>query len=193
MARTDGERLGLFCRAVEETLRRRALTEGTISARFTINVSWDDDAELVSEGDSDEEDVRSLLMAYRKFHAPKEDVHFYRIANIVERLAATDPELLAANRTNRDSWRRLDETPSIRVVLNDHAYAPKDWFAVWVNGGLFHDDPGYAGVFDSLDNVSRAIARATVHDMVLGGVRVIHAERNLIEEGFRRGLFPPAG
>jgi hypothetical protein len=187
--RTDGAKLRLFCDRVAYTIARPAATDGTLNARFTVNFSADGPSTLEQQP-YDEDAVTALLAAFRKFHLANEDVFFTHITGIVGRYVQTDPELADANAGNRQQWLKLGRHSSINVIVNGTTRAPLDWYDLWVNGGLFHDGAEHEGVYEGLDPMTQATVRNLLFGMVGYQLRTLHAERNLIEEGFRRGLFP---
>ena len=186
MARSDRERLELFSERVRHAISRRAVQEGTLRAQFSLTAVAGAGVTL-EQDQSDVEDVRSLLLEFRKFLAQKEDVFFSRIANIVER-SVGDEELKAANRTNREAWNRAG-VGMIAFNLNGRDYRSSDWFDIVVNGGIFHDDQAKSDLYKSLDDMSRALAEQSVNSMVMDCLRVLHAERNLIDAGLGNGSF----
>jgi hypothetical protein len=69
--RTPTERLRLFSTRVTEMLDLGAIQNGTIKAHFTITA--DQDHTVIDQDDSDVDHVRSLMLAFRRFHANDED------------------------------------------------------------------------------------------------------------------------
>jgi hypothetical protein len=185
--RTPTERLRLFSTRVTEMLDLGAIQNGTIKAHFTITA--DQDHTVIDQDDSDVDHVRSLMLAFRRFHANDEDAQFFSIANIVEQAPNLPDDLRAAQRTNRASWKRTNEIAAFGFSVNDQSHPPKYWFDVWTNGHLFHDVDDATRIYDGLDDLTRMFAEHTVHSMVIDGIKVLTAERNLIEDGFNRGAF----
>jgi hypothetical protein len=183
VSRTDLERLRLFCASVDEALGRRAVREATVSDRWRFQYTQEEGLSFETDR-GDEEDLRSLLVAVRRFFAPKEDVYFTRVLNIVEQVVR-DPELVAANRTYRQAWSRL-----LRGGLHFHVdgvnYAPEDAFDIVVNGKLFHNDVEKAALFDRLDPMFQQWLLTNVNSLVIQSLGILHAEREVIEEAFAR-------
>lgn len=185
MPRTDEQRLRLFCQQVEQTLSRRAVRDRTIEAKFSLSAHEGGDlVSTVSLGD--DEDVRSLLMDVRKFLAPREDVFFPGITNIVHRLTADHDDLREANTHNRAAWNRDQQGDGVALVINDSRLTPAECFDLVINGVLFHLDEEKARQFESLPQMMREFALVAVNSLVINVLRTLHAQRNLVEELLRR-------
>ena len=186
VTRSVEEQLLLFCRRVESALARRAVRNGTIAADFHARSTPDGEIQLETDL-GDDEDVRSLLLEVRKFLSDNEDVHFPRIANLVER-TVDDAALRDANRTNRRIWKQALGSSSITLHVNGVNYLPKRCFDIVINGHMFHDDAAKAAEFEHLDPVCQAFVLTNVNALVLVVLGILHAERNLIMEAFDRGV-----
>jgi hypothetical protein len=182
--RTDAERLRLFCELVDGALSRRAVTEGTIRASWSLSSS--EEGGLVHDIDTgDDEDLRSLMLDFRKFLASREDVHFPRIAGIVER-RVTDEDLRSGSRQNRQGWKRV-LAGDIQMHANGHNYTRERCFDIVVNGKLFHTDLAKAEEFDQLPAECQGFVSASVAVLVIRGLEVLSAERNLIRRAIGLG------
>ena len=183
--RTDEERLNAFCQLVDEAVSRRAIKDQTITAKWSIHCGEDTDGDLAVDMDlGDTEDLRSLLLDFRKFLADGEDVFFNRVANIVGR-AVTDPELHDAHRQNREAWKQV-LGGDLQLVANDHIYTRAHCFDIMVNGKWFHGDADKAAEFDHLPVELQGFVLSNVNALVIKGLGVLHAERNLIRAAFDR-------
>ena len=137
----------------------------------------------------DDEDVRSLLLEVRKFFSDKEDVHFPRIANLVElAVKDKDEELHDANRANRQSWKQALGSSGITLHANGINYVPERCFDIVINGQMFHDDAAKAAEFEHLPPELQAWVLTNVNAVVLAVLRILHAERNLIMAAFDRDV-----
>lgn len=183
MSRTDVERLRLFCASVDDALNRRAVRQATVSSAFRFQYTPEEGLSLTTDR-GDEEDMRSLLLAVRRFFSAGEDVQFTGIANVVERLVQ-EPELREANRANRRAWNRL-RRGGLHFHVDGVNYAPEDGFDILVNGKLFHDDAAKAAVYDRLPSIFQQWLLTEVNRMVIDALQVLHAERELITEAFTR-------
>jgi hypothetical protein len=181
--RTDAERLRLFCDLVVKARWRRAIQGRTIKAGLTLH--FGQDGQGVETNLGDEEDVRSLMTDLRKFLAPREDVYFLDIADIVER-AVTDDEMRGANRHNLDNWRIVRTEGLMR---SDDGRTPEIWFKLITNAEVFHNDPAKVAEFESLPEDLQAIGRATVNNMLMRMLQVLWPEQNLIKDAFERDAF----
>jgi hypothetical protein len=184
--RTDAQKLNLFVDRVERAVDRRAVTENTIKAHFSVDANAEQTAFTADSGD--EEDLRSLLLDFRSFLAPKEDVHANRMFNILEKLL-TDNELKQDARANREVWKRV-LAGSVRAVVNGHAYSAQDAFDLIINGDLFHMDEEKAQEFAGLPEPIRLMLQTQMVQLVIDGLGVLWATRNLILEARNRGALP---
>jgi len=183
--RTDEQRLRLFCDRVDYAISLRAVRDGTITSGFQLSFSSEDGVRLEADlGDND--DTRSLVVEIRKFLMDREDVHFFGIANIVER-TVKDAELHDANRKNRESWMRELRGADIGIHADGVHYAPERCFDLVVNGDMFHDDAAKAAEFARLDPMLQLLARRNMHRLVIRALTIHQLERNLINEAFERG------
>lgn len=185
--RTDKQRLRLFCESVDKAINRRAVRDGTIAAAFHIeggedaHVTWS-----VSLGD--DEDVRSLLVDVRRFLAPKEDVYFPGIANIVA-MSVSDPELVNASAVNRESWADVLGRGPLNLYADGLQYTPARCFDIVVNGEMFHDDVAKQEEFRALQPMFRDFVLQTVNSVTIELLKVLQAERNVVVAAFERGAF----
>lgn len=181
--RSDAQKLNLFVERVERAVDRRAVKEKTIRAHFSVDANAEHAAFTADSGD--EEDLRSLLLDFRSFLAPQEDVHAYRIFNILE-LRLTDDELKRAARENREDWKKI-LAGRARAVVNSRAYSAEDAFNLIINGDLFHMDVQKAEEYAGLPQPIRLMLQTQMVQLVIYGLGVLWATRNIIIETRNRG------
>jgi len=181
--RSDAQKLELFVERVERAVGRRALREKTIRAHFSVDANAEQTAFTADSGD--EEDLRSLLLDVRSFLAPQEDVHAYRIFNILE-LQLTDDELKQAARENREDWKKV-MAGRAQAVVNGRAYSAEDAFNLIINGDLFHMDVNKAEEYTGLPQPIRLMLQTQMVQLVIYGLGVLWATRNIIIAARNRG------
>jgi hypothetical protein len=138
----------------------------------------------------DPEDLRSLMLEFRKFVSQRDDAHFYSICGIIER-RVTDPVTIGYSRTNRIGWHdTMTGAGDGRLQLQHgkRKVSGVDLLNVWMNGVLFHSDPDDEALYESLEPMGRAWFQQEVNRMVIEGLRVVHAQRNVINDVLARGL-----
>ena len=141
----------MFCRAVQAAMDRRAVQDGTIGSGWKISARQGEVITVTNEL-GDREDARSVIVAVRQLILEKEPTHFYSIANIVER-TVRDDQLRDANRTNRESWKRVMRG-SMGLVVNGESFQGLGFFNLYAYGGVFHSDPALVKSFEALEEVS---------------------------------------
>ena len=77
--RDDEERLLHFVATVDRCISRRAVQERTLRARFSIRSTIGEPVDVEADH-GDEEDVRSLMLEFRKLLAKDNDAHFFGTA-----------------------------------------------------------------------------------------------------------------
>jgi hypothetical protein len=174
--RTDAQKLDLFVKRVDRAVDRRAVKEKTIRAYFSVDTSHEQTAFTGDTGD--EEDMRSLLLDFRSFLAPKEDVHAYLIFNILE-VRLTDDELKQHARDNRQDWKKV-LAGNTHAVVDNHAYSAEDAFNLIINGDLFHMDEEKTREWARMPQPIRLMLQAQMVQLVIYGLSVLWATRNIV-------------
>lgn len=186
MRRTPEERLQHFVATVERCGRTRAVQQGTIASSFTIHSQRDEPVNVHSDL-GDEDDVRSLMLEFRKFVSDKDDAHFESICNIVYR-SVEDSEVRAWVNTNRATWTQVF-VGDIEFDLDGVKFRGRSALDVWVNGVLFHNDPVKEAAYNKVEpHILRPMFHAEMNRMVIHGLLTVGAMRNVIEEVFAREL-----
>jgi hypothetical protein len=86
----------------------------------------------------DVEDLRSLMLDFRKLVAEGEDANFYAICNVVEK-GVTDASTLEILRGNRAAWKAALRGDAAFNINGTELQGLKHVEA-WNNGVLFHGD-----------------------------------------------------
>lgn len=182
--RTPEQRVRLFVDRVERTMATRpGVREGTVHAHFKIEANADRTVFETTVGD--EEHMRSLLLDFRPFVSPGEDLYFNHVCNLIERHLTVE-ELRATHRYNRAVWKAVTTEGDIGLHVNGVNYTPERCFDLVVNGDIFHLDEQKAAEYASLPEPMRAWVHNSMVGMVINGFRVLIATRNLVVDAFGR-------
>lgn len=132
----------------------------------------------------DGEDLRSLVLDFRHFTAPKEDVYVPDILTLLE--AATTDAWKAEIADLRCDWDRAMDGAG-QVVVNGKQYTGKKSFDLIVNGRLFHSDPAKRTEFDQLPDGAQSLIRGQFNTFVLHAVEVLEAISRVVVEARQIG------
>jgi hypothetical protein len=174
--RTDIQKLHLFAERVDRAVNRRAVREQTIRAYFAMDANSEQTRFTADSGD--EEDLRSLLLDFRSFISPQEDVHAYRIFKILE-TRLTEDELRDHARQNRADWKKV-MVGRVHAVVNGRAYTGEDAFNLIINGDLFHMDEAKAEEYAALPLPIRQMLQTQMVELVISGLAVLWATHNIV-------------
>ena len=183
--RDDEDRLLHYVATVDRCISRRAVQERTLRARFSIRSTIGEPVEVEADH-GDEEDVRSLMLEFRKLLAKDDDAHFFGICNLVER-RVDDSEMLTYTRSNRDNW-KVALSGAINFEHNGRSLRGESLMDAWINGVLFHSDPAMAAVFEALPHMLSAMMYQDINSMIIECLRAAHAQRNVVNEILENGL-----
>jgi hypothetical protein len=172
--RDPQQRFALFVLRVEDMNATRAFREGTIRSSFNIRLG----GTAPSTFDfGDEDDLRSALVAFRRFTAPREDVYFPGIANLVQQ--HVESERCRSNfRGLRENWNHARGGGSDLVFNGVHL----DGFDLVVNGAMFHDDAEKESILRSLPEIMIGMLRTQMANFVIDGSQVLWRARNNLRE-----------
>lgn len=183
--RTDTERLDLFVERVNEIFQRRGLVESTVRADFKLELIGGGQTEM-SVDVGDVEDLRSLVLDFRHFMAPKEDVNVRDIIALIEG-ATTEPAWRAEFRDLGRAWEAAMAGAG-QVVVNAKSYTGKESFNLVVNGWLFHSDKAKRVELDQLPDGAKSLIRGQFNTFVLHAVKVLGGISRAIVEARRIGV-----
>jgi len=181
--RRTEDRLRLFAEKVDQMLDRRAIREKTVKAHFTLTGSEESSSFTFDTGD--DEDLRSLLMAFRPFTAPREDVFANDVFDDLERHLTND-ELKEATLVNREVWHAAMRGPMM-LVVNDKQFQAKDCFNLVVNGDLFHHDEKKAAEYAALPEFMQRMVFGQMTGLVIDGMRALGPTRHVILRALEGG------
>jgi len=181
--RNPEARLRLFAATVENMITERAgVIEGTLQADMTIAV--DADGTRFSFEFGNDEHFRSLLLDLRKFFAPREDVYFEGICQILD-AALQDAELREAAGHNLSWWRAAQEG-KFQLMADGKRYTAKAAFDLIVNGHLFHLDEAKAAEYDAFPDYIQKSLDINMRQLCMTAVNILVPHRNLVEAAFER-------
>lgn len=154
---------------MHELAQERAFRDATIRASFHVRLE-----ERAGDFDlGDVQDYRSALLAFRRFTAPGEDVHFEPIANLVEQ-HISDQTCRANVRQLREDWKAA-RAGGGGITVRGEAL---DGFDLVVNGEIFHDDAAKEAKLLGLDEMIRGLLRYNTAHFLLHGSQVLWAFKN---------------
>lgn len=179
--RTEDERLRLFAERVQRLVERRGLRDATIASRFNMKASLDKTEFTFDIGDED--DLFSVMSAFRQFTADREDTHFPKICNLLEQ-RLTDAELRDANRANRQAWQQAEQG-GVLLQIPGQNLTHRACYDLWLNGEIFHSDADKERVFKGLPEYVQGFIRTAAASFVIDGTRVLHAQRNVVSAHLR--------
>jgi hypothetical protein len=186
------ERLRLFTRKVDEAWSLRSAREGTVTSEFTFNFNPTEGSSAhFNVGDND--DLRSLLMAFRPFMSDREDVFVNSVFNDLDNLLRGKPEhadLLDAERHARAEW-KLALRGDVNLMVNGKSYQAEDCFDMLVNGDLFHSDPIKIAEREKLTPMIQGLAKTNMTNMVLTCFYVLRAIQEIVDAVLAAGLTTP--
>lgn len=185
--RSDVDRLRHFMRVVDDCWDRRALSEGTMFGKVT---SYSDGRGVTVEVPvADEDDIRALATSFRKLMAPGDDAQFERACNTTWTLV-DDDKIREWTATNRESWKSImaGESSWFAYVADGYKLQGRTMVDAWMNGVVFHSDPGTGALFERMNDATRALCILEVNGVMLDGARCAQAQRNVIQQAFDGGL-----
>lgn len=181
----------MFVSRVESASERRAVRENTIGASFSLSGNAQTGESSFSTHVGDEEDLRSLLLVFRSFMAPNEDVHASAIFNLIDQ-RVTDEAMRTTARSLRADWNSTMEG-SVRVIANGETFTAKDCFDMRVNGELFHDDPVKKSKYDQLPGFLQGMVDQQMAALTIGGLQILAAVRDLVRQALDLDLIEDPG
>jgi hypothetical protein len=177
-------RFELFSQKVDELLLRRAIRENTVDSGFSLSFRHDPETDQPNSAlefqVGDEEDFRSLLVAFRPFVSESEDVFCNRIHNDLLQVITDDAELRADAETAKADWRTTLRGP-IQFYVNETPYTALKAFDLVINGELFHSDEQKAAQFANMPSFMQEFLRDAIRTMVLDGLFVLDATRITVD------------
>ena len=176
--------MDLFVERVEAISQRRGVVEATVRADFRIVMGGGQTEMSVDVGD--DEDLRSLVLDFRHFMAPREDVHVPDILSLVD-AAIADDEWKAEFEGLLHVWERAMAGAG-QVAVNRRLYTGRESFNLIVNGRLFHSDLAKRTELEQLPIGAQSLIRGQFNAFVLHGVEVLGAISRAILEARRNGV-----
>lgn len=167
----------------QQMLNRPLLTSNGLQGGFSMSFNHTTGLRFTAP-EPDEDHFRSFMLDFRPFTMSGERIHLGRIMNVLEQYL-TDTELRDAVRDVRRQW-KLAQRGMVGLVINQRNYTADTVLSLFVNGYYFHHDSEKRELVESFGEIGKWLARRTFIDMMIDGVRVIAAIRNVILEAFAR-------
>jgi hypothetical protein len=175
--------LRFFVSQAQQMLNRPLLTSNGLQGGFSLSFNHTTGLRFTAP-EPDEEQFRSFMLDFRPFTMNSERIHLGRTMNLLEQYLS-DTELRDAVREVRSQW-KLAQRGMVGLVINERNYSADAVLSLFVNGYYFHHDSEKRELVESFGEIGKWLARRTFIDMVIDGVRVIAAIRNIILEAFTR-------
>lgn len=177
----------MFVTKVDEALARRAVQDKTVRANMHLEGNQEESRFTFDSGD--EEDLRSLLVAFRPFVSEGEDVTANWVYNQLETRLADDG-LREIARNHRGHWKQA-MNGMVQLQADGTDYRAIDCFDLVVNGHMFHTDKTKSQEYDALPDVVRAMVFVQMTGLVIDGLRVLVKTRGLVQHALdNRSLRP---
>jgi hypothetical protein len=183
---TPIEELQLFCYQAEQ-VRQLKLVRKRWSTSLTLRASRAGGATF-SLTEPDEEELRSLLLALRRFVADSEPTFLNHVYNLCEQHITSD--LLREDlRGARQAWKQAQKSLGIAWTHNGREVAPAHVADLWINGHYFHSDPDKLRELRAL--VPAGLTRYTFLTFIGETVLQVYYLENVIRHALRDGCVRP--
>jgi hypothetical protein len=180
---TPIEQLQLFCHHAEQ-VRQLKLVRKRWGTSLTLRGSRASGVMTISHSQPDEEELRSLLLALRKFVADKEPTFLNRVYNLCEQHITSD-FLKADLRKARHDWKQAQKTLGIAWTHNGREITPAHVADLWINSHYFHSDPEKLRELQSLvpEGLNRYVFITFIGETVLHVFYVENVIRHALADG----------
>lgn len=128
----DSEKLHLFVERCQELLDSRIWREGGLSLRLEVGKQLEE---------PDVDNLRSFLMVFRQFVAPREPVFFETVIKIgKEHLAAGHADEAVRFETYLQKWEAALQHSTVNITVDNEKLSPRHVLEVFIDGQYFHND-----------------------------------------------------
>jgi hypothetical protein len=170
-----------------EILRRLPLVAKGQGVGWSLNVSQAKGM-LVSVKLLDENDLRSFLVTFRQFIAPKEDIQLNKVyKTCIAGLKSNNDlkeRLLEARNTWRDALRSAGS-----IEFEENMYSGEKAARLWMNGYYFHSDLKQYEYLEKLLSHNWPYIQLHFGNFVVDATRVIIYTGNVVEYARKNSLF----
>ena len=137
----------------------------------------------------DEEVLRSFLLTFRQFMAPKEPVFINRIYGIsLKRLEPTNKlrdQLIEA----RKAWLKALKNNGIGLVFNEQELSPEYVAKLWLNGYYFHNDDDKYVTLERMLGHELAFVKAHFMEFLIQATGIIIYTGNVVAYALKNNHF----
>lgn len=182
---TPRENLELFVVRVEELFRMRIILNQGLSSSWSFSIGMGRPA-VFSAASPDEEDLRSYLLAFRKFISKDEPLFLGYVHNLCQKSFTSD-ELKSNIRKCQQDWRVHCVQGGIKLTINGSEIQPEYVADLWINGHYFHDDIDKAAELRNYVPDHLFLVRQHFLDFVVEATRVIGGTGYAIKMALRDG------
>ncbi|MGR3310845.1 MAG: hypothetical protein ACUZ77_08715 [Candidatus Brocadiales bacterium] len=135
--------LKIFLDCVEELKARPFILKGLYDFQFRIDFQKETGEILCEINEADQEDLRSFLMAFRKFILNDEPANIDSILNTcLEFVRSDQTELKEVLKQFKTTWKYQYRTGTIQMTSAKLKLTPEYVLDLWLNGDYFHNgDP----------------------------------------------------
>lgn len=180
------QRIKLFVRRVEELRNRRMVQEAegmgfSLKADRVTGVS-------ASLNFPDEENLRSFLLIFRQFIAPKEPIHINKICNLLFQGLRTNNDLRNYLVQAREQWQQTLGKNGAGIKFEEQTLSTKDVANLWINGYYFHNDLEKYDQLEKMFGFGLPFVKAHFVNFVVDATRVIIYLGHLAAYAMRKGL-----
>jgi hypothetical protein len=185
---TARSQIDLFMHRAGELFSCRVITSGTFKISAKIVADLDNLQAHVSTNEPDFEDIRSLLVVFRKFISSNSHCFLPKIYNLCHQ-HITDVKMRQALADARADWLDMQKNSptGMTVTIDSRDYTPAELTDIWMNGYIFHDDPEAVSMLDRMEQYHRDLARIVALDYITWTIKIIHNLRNNIYIAQTRG------
>lgn len=180
---TPREHFKLFAERTEELSRMRILSRQGLTNEWSISAGRGQPL-VFRAVQPDEDDLRSYLLAFRKFVSEGEPVYWRYILGLCLKHFTSD-NLKARVRECQQGWKEDVQRSGIRLTVNGRELLPEYLADLWINGHYFHDDPEKMKVLQDLVPAAMLFARPQFLNFVSDATRVILASGHIIKVALR--------
>jgi hypothetical protein len=177
--------LELFVERVDELSRMRILRSSGLSSEWLMSFGVNQPTVFRSV-EPDEEDLRSYLMAFRKFISPKEPVFIRSVHGLCHKHFTSD-EMKRHILDCQNGWKQHVKRSNISLKMDGRDIQPEHIADLWINGHYFHDDLNKAAELRRLVAPSFLFVRQEFLNFIVEATRVIGASGFTVKMALRDG------
>ena len=177
-----------FAYRVDELQSFRLFEQGGLRSSLNISAAQIGAPVSIGHHEPDNDDLRSYLMAFRKFLLKRDPTFIGYVFGIAHR-HITNEEFVARLAAAREKWNDAMKKGNVVYKVNDDQLTPELVMDLWINGGYFHDDLEKDGRLQELVRVP--MSRWLFLDSVVTASKVIRLAGRVVKVALREGMVSP--